>query len=470
MQDLDELEENIGSETASKVRSQYEKAGGEQFLQDTTQLEWISRKDLFARMQDLDTTSTTLSAASATDGNNVAHINIICKALVLETMQAKLCQRAHDLAVLSNPPATLKDRVKTLMNTVKAGLQEHHERLFEGLPQLENLARTPVSPANDEILLPSRLSPEDVLHYNLTTLMTTEGQLRVCHAYDLIHELRKALGLQSFWTRHVNAQHSSQTIPTKGQTNLRLSIARVRETAYAYKVCYNWLLEASPQVAKKSGLRRLESSDLVLLSTWRKRKGYKRAKDRLPWIWTLRPAQFTGLAEEFVTEEDEDDEDENDEAEDGEGNDLDSEVDTSQAELKSNPLEEVIEKWRNEFIRLEFVHTLAAVERWTEEVDILTREMPATCRSLRHFARAWAQRANEVAAAATNGIPEVDWANADPATRGYVSYASRKFDLYAKLATEALKSFADAVGSSAWEKIWLAPFEEDLTPVSKPSE
>ncbi|KAG9042435.1 hypothetical protein FS837_010883 [Tulasnella sp. UAMH 9824] len=409
MQDLDELEENIGSESASKLRSKYEDAGGEQFLQDTTQLEWVSRKDLFARMQDLNTTSTTLSAASATDGNNLAHINIICKALVLETTQAKLCQRAHDLATLSNPPATLKDRVKTLMNTVKAGLKEHHERLFEVLPQLENLARTPVSPANDEILLPSRLSPEDVLHYNLTVFMTTEAQLRVCHAYDLIHELRKALGLQSFWTRHVEAQHSSQTAPTRGQTSLRASIARVREIAYAYK--------------------------------------------------------FPGRADEFATEEAEDDE-----AEDGDGCDLDGEMDTPQPEPKSNPLEEIIEKWRNEFIRLEFVHTLAAVERWTEEVDILTREMPATCRSLRHFALVWAQRANEVAATATNGTPKVDWANADPATRGYVAYASRKFDLYAKLTTDALKSFVDVVGSSAWEKIWSAPHEEDLTPIPKPSE
>lgn len=116
------------------------------------------------------------------------------------------------------------------------------------------------------------------------------------------------------------------------------------------------------------------------------------------------------------------------------------------------------------------MHTLAAVERWTEEVDILTREMPATCRSLRHFARVWAQRANEVVAAATGEVPKVDWANADPATRGYVAYASRKFDLYAKLTTDSLKSFADTVGSSAWKKIWMAPCEEDLTPLPEPSE
>lgn len=39
IQDLDELQESIGPETASKLRSSYEATGGEQFLQDTTQLQ-----------------------------------------------------------------------------------------------------------------------------------------------------------------------------------------------------------------------------------------------------------------------------------------------------------------------------------------------------------------------------------------------------------------------------------------------
>lgn len=91
--------------------------------------------------------------------------------------------------------------------------------------------------------------------------------------------------------------------------------------------------------------------------------------------------------------------------------------------------------------------------------------MPATCRSLRQFALVWAQWANERAAPYTNGSAEADWVTADPAIRGYVAYASRQFDLYAKLAMDALQLFADAVGVAAWEEIWLAPHEKDLVPV-----
>ncbi|KAG8925800.1 hypothetical protein FRC01_009690 [Tulasnella sp. 417] len=461
MQDLDELEASIGVETASKLRADYETAGGEQFLQDTAQLTWPSRKDLMTTMQEVDPTSTTLSAAFGTDGINVAQINLICKALVLETMQAKLCQRAHDLAILANPPTTLKDRVKRLMDMVKTALQEHHERLFDVAPQLEHLARAPASPAKDEILLPSRLSSEDILHYSLTTLRDTEDQLHVCHAYDIIRELRSALGRQSYWTRHVQAQPSSESTKTKGQSNLQASVACVRETAYAYKVCYDWLVNKSTHMAKKFGLRPLKATDLVLLSTWRKRKGYKRAKDRLPWIWTLRPVQFPGLSEDPFDDEVEVEQDE-------EVEETDMEMEAPDPESQSNSLEDVIENWRNEFVRLEFVHTLAAVERWTEEVDILKREMPATCRSLRHSALVWAQRANERGAKYAAEVQGVDWVAADPSVRGYIAYASRKFDLYARLTTDALRSFADVVGSDDWEDIWLSPREKDLVPDSGP--
>ncbi|KIO26166.1 hypothetical protein M407DRAFT_24500 [Tulasnella calospora MUT 4182] len=425
LQDLDELEASIGPEASAKLRAAYDAAGGEQFLQDSTQLQWLSRKDLFARMQDMSTSSTTLSTAAAGE-KSVAHLNLICKALKLEALQAKLCLRAHDLGKLPNPTPTLRERLKALMNQVAAGLQAHNNLLREVAPQLEHLIRTPVSPGKDEILLPSRLSSEEILHYDLASLLATEMRLRICHAYDLIHELRKVLGMQGFWTRHVNAQHSSQTSTTKGQSNLQASKARVHEVAQAYRICYEWLAKKSLHTAEKFGLRPLLNPDLVLL--------------------------ITDLPGDSVE----------DDALEGELSESDDMEPDAQA-TAFNTLEELIEDWRNEFVRLDFVHTLAATERWTEEVRILTREMVATCRSLRNSTLVWSQRADERVSGSA-GISEADWFSTGPEVRGYVAYASRQYDLYARLTTDVMQACSDAVGEVAWKDIWLSPHEKDLMP------
>lgn len=112
------------------------------------------------------------------------------------------------------------------------------------------------------------------------------------------------------------------------------------------------------------------------------------------------------------------------------------------------------------------MHTLAASERYTEEVRILSREMPATCRSFRNSALVWARRAdNRVTEAVEDsgeGSTHANWAALSPAIRGYVAYASRQCDLYATLTTEAMGTFSKVVGSTAWEDIWLAPQAKDL--------
>lgn len=118
-------------------------------------------------------------------------------------------------------------------------------------------------------------------------------------------------------------------------------------------------------------------------------------------------------------------------------------------------------------VRLDFVHSLAATKRWTEEVRILSREMPATCRSFKNSALVWARRGDDRIASSVGDrgavITDRDWSTVSPEVRGYVAYASRQFDLYATLATEAMEVFSEAVGMSAWKDIWLAPQAKDLT-------
>ncbi|KAG9041631.1 hypothetical protein FS837_011950 [Tulasnella sp. UAMH 9824] len=450
IEELKDLEMSVGSQAAASLRAQYEKAGGEQFLADSTQLQWLSRKDLFASIQELTSTSKTLETASPSAGNDVAQINFICNALKLEAMQAKLCQRAFDLASIRDPTKTLVERVRSLKTEVSEGLKQHYELLIELAPQLEPLFRALDSPATDEVLLPSRLEPEEVIRYGLTSLFQTEIQLRICYAHDLINELRKALSLQSFWARHVEAQHSSQTIGTKGQSHLQAAESHAREASQAYQSCFKWLAKMSPKAGQKWGLRSLENGDLTLLNTWKDRKAYKRPNSRLPWIWRVRPMQ----------------------ALDGGTDPLEMDSVTKRR-TTINPLEDVIEKWRNEFVRLDFVHTLAAVERWTEEIHILAREMAATSRYFRNAASVWASRANDRASSyvehETRKAADKNCLITSFEVRGYIAYASRQFDLYARLATDSLQAFSQAVGPSAWEDIWHSPQDHDLVPEPAPA-
>lgn len=294
----------------------------------------------------------------------------------------------------------------------------------------------------------------------------------------MINDLRKALTLQSWWTRHVNAQHSSQTTKTKGQSHLRATVARVREASYVYRACYRWLIKCSPQTAEKFGLKSLENPDLVLLSTWKDKKAYKRPNNRLPWIWSLRPIQASEPSEDNWVD---------DRLDEGLDDDV-REPDEPHPALRPpgirlTTLEDLIEKWRNEcmcfprnilcvvlmsslVIRLDFVHTLAATERWTEEVRILTREMAATSRYFRHTALVWAQRSNDRSSALeghkAGAVADEGGLSYSSDIRGYIAYASRQFDLYARLATESLRAFEDAVGASAWKNICLAPQDRDL--------
>lgn len=222
--------------------------------------------------------------------------------------RARLKQRSRDLAKLSNPAPGLQSRITELNKQVQAGLERHYHLLSIIAPQLDSLALKTKDPMTDLILLPSRLTPEEVEQLALVKLLTIEMQLRVGQSYDSIVELRDALGLQSFWTRHVKSQHSSQKTKTKGQSGLQNSVARVADAVRAYDTCYKWLVKRAPKMAKKFGLHPLQRSDLILLSEWKDAKGYKRSHSRLPWIWTLRP--LTGLdldlkdPEEDMLEED----------------------------------------------------------------------------------------------------------------------------------------------------------------------
>ncbi|KAG8901726.1 hypothetical protein FRC01_009756, partial [Tulasnella sp. 417] len=257
-------------------------------------------------------------------------------------MQAKLRQRAHDISQLgTNASPQMRAQMKALFDKVVSRLQQHYETLAEVAPQLTLSGHqvAPDAPHTDEILLPSRLTSQQIDSLALRSLLNVEVQLRIAHAYDAITSLRKALALRSFWTRHVKAQYSSESKNTKGQASLRSCQARVKEASRAYSTCYDWLMNCAPDAADKFGLQKLQNQDLMLLSEYLEEQHYRHNGRRLSWIWTLQPKS--------------------------------SMEETGADESTPDSLLAVVEGWQNEFIRLEYVHARAAFDRWTEEVKIL---------------------------------------------------------------------------------------------------
>lgn len=312
---------------------------------------------------------------------------------------------------------------------------------------------------NDPIWLPSRITPSEAKELGIEEFLKVEIQLRIGQAFDAIHDLRGALSLHSFWSRHVKAQYTSENRKTKGQSSLQKCKARVREAARTYTTCYEWLSFAAADIAKAYGLQPLKGQDLILLSRWLEGGYYKSNQGRLPWIWTLRPTLHPDQPIDNP--------------------DLAGPMVNDSLSLAS-PLDNVVEAWRNEckldlvferhsfmltnfcltVIRLDFVHASAAAERWHEEVEILHYEMVRIFRSFRYQALQWAWLADhKPTLLSEDGVmrPAQDerWCAMDAPTRGFVAYACRKFALYVDLANYAASEFILAMGVKVWDEVWI---------------
>lgn len=216
--------------------------------------------------------------------------------MTISYFRAKLRQRAHDVSKLGEQATPqLKSQMTALCDKLKAGLGRHYELLTEAAPQLSqsNHRLSPDTPQTDEILLPSRLDPEEVEALGLSQFLKVEMELRVLHAYGVIDSLKRALGLRSWWTRHTKSQNNSQTKRTKGQASLRACQARVKEASRAYSTCYEWLNKCNPELATRFGLQKLCNTDLMLLSEYLEEQHYRYNGRKLPWIWTLQPLSST---------------------------------------------------------------------------------------------------------------------------------------------------------------------------------
>ncbi|KIO18722.1 hypothetical protein M407DRAFT_31631 [Tulasnella calospora MUT 4182] len=343
------------------------------------------------------------------------------------------------LSTSSNPSPEAKAKLTKLAEKIKSELPNHYTRLLEEYPQLEALGLSPIAAHNDPIWLPSRITSPEAKELGIEEFLKAEVQLRIGQVLDAINDLKGALSLRSFWSRHVKAQYDSQTRKTKGQTSLQKCKARVREAARMYTTCYEWLSKAAPDVAKAYGFQLLKGQDLVLLSDWLEGGFYKSNQGRLPWIWTLRPTlhPLESIDNLALTE-----------------------PTVSDSQSLASALDDVVEAWRNEFIRLDFVHASAAAQRWNEEVEILRYEMVRIFRWFCYQALQWAWLADHESTmlyedGITRPVQDEQWRTMDLPMRGFVAYACRKFSLYVNLANYASSEFIPAMGAKVWEEVWI---------------
>ncbi|KAG9011401.1 hypothetical protein FRB90_007326, partial [Tulasnella sp. 427] len=334
---LEDLKACLGDQEVRRLLLEYESAGGQQFFADPNKVTWLSRQELTNEMAM--PWGSTPRGPGPSRPVEVDQVDLICKALQIEAMQAKLVQRQHDFKLIRHPLPALQAKITSLRDDIISGLELHYASLLSIAPQLNSLGLSPEEAETDEITLPSRFTPEDVDRFNLKDLLEIEMQIRIGHAYDAIGQLKQALGMRSFWSRHIKSQIGSQTKKTKGQASLQAVNARVKDAMRTYKVCWGWIVKVSPEQAASFGLRQLNDTDVRDLQ-----EGHGQRHRILSWIWTLKPSS-TGpgdLTEDAVGE---------------------------------TMLQRVIEDWRSEFIRLDFVHSVSDVERWVEEVAIIGREM-----------------------------------------------------------------------------------------------
>lgn len=156
---------------------------------------------------------------------------------------------------------------------MESGLSTHYSFLRSIGSGIVGIDLTPKEAHKDPIIVPSRLSPRQQQTYGLQRLAKQEKQLRIGQAFDALVQLRKALGVRSFLTRHAR-KSNSYNITTRAQETLKRAELTVKQWAAAYRHCWDALVRLEASDSELKGLRALNQEDLVLLSTWLEEEKY----------------------------------------------------------------------------------------------------------------------------------------------------------------------------------------------------
>ncbi|KIJ52305.1 hypothetical protein M422DRAFT_776014 [Sphaerobolus stellatus SS14] len=251
----------------------------------------------------------------------------------------------------------------------------------------------------------------------LQSLARTEYQLRIGQAHDALQKLRNALGLKSFLIRRKYRLASSQEVLTRSESEIDRAARQVKKWQEVYNRTWNALKElreGSADMGMENAwaqLRGLKDEDCIMLSEWLEEHRFwkeqgeiaeaaaaEKGKGRreLPRFWKI----------QFKTQEDRD------------------------------VIDETVEEWAVEVIRIEWLHAKASMERFDEEVRLIKAESSRIEKTFLFYANKWKDRR---AALMEEAGSKEGSGRENRVKRGRIAGAFRKEAVFSDLARLALK-------------------------------
>lgn len=275
---------------------------------------------------------------------------------------------------------------------------------------------TPSTPEKAKIYLPSCFSYDEIQLFQLKEMASVERSLRRSHCHDLLDSLRQALGCKSFLSRRLKGPQAEHGYKhnTRAQTEVNRAEAVCQMWSEAYTASFAAYLALDPDPSDVIGLRKLEPSDLTMLSSWLEDSAYRAAGNKLSWLWKMTPIDVAG----------------------------------DDSPSNSRFTEKVL-RWNEEglylrsysffgvcFIppshlaaRLTWAHAMAHSQRWKEEINILQSESHRIPQSFKHEETVWLNR--------SGALKNSHYS--ERVTRGYEAYAHKQAAVYHRLSQSAQK-------------------------------
>lgn len=294
-------------------------------------------------------------------------------------------------------------------------IEQFNERMCGVFPAMNELpiAAAGTRASKARLLLPSQMRPDDVARFGLQDLAIVEKRLRIGACFDLLTQLKLALGVRSSLTRH-HRQKQGYKGTTRSQGSVKRAEANVKRHGRSY--CRSWLALDRLGVPEdeRFHLQELKQEDMTMLGRWLEGEQYRKGGSQLPWIWTTQPPARQ------------------------EANDEENENESGRTQFEAE-----VDKWNREgerglrlmrggspnclpAIRLEWVHAKAALMRWEEELRLLKEEARRVSMSFRRAQEAWLAKARSEPA-----IPDRE------AELGFSANARKHATVFRKLADQA---------------------------------
>ncbi|KAG8947700.1 hypothetical protein FRC04_010544 [Tulasnella sp. 424] len=420
--ELRSIEESIGEERVKMLTGEAAKRSNEQYAAQVAKgpsranvllaLKKAEDEETLSRMED--------HSSVGWPENQRSGALFLSNAMELEDLQYQLRNRNLDEFIAEGTGGADKRRTQHLrsLDALRRRCEEHLSALAIVCPSLPAaLITRSQDPTSQDLYLPSQFARSERHAYGLDELATKEGELRVGNAHDHISALKDALGLRSLLVQVKKTHSRGHTQNTRSEASIKRAAQVVKRHKHGYQ--RNWRAMAKLGVtaddgSPAAGLQELRDSDVRNLKDFLENREYGNQSEELPWIWRSVGKVVSPGA--------------------------------SVAEVQ-----EAIENWEHEVLRLSWVHARAARDRWWEERVLLYEE-------LRRIG-------------ATFGYHAVSWGGKRPPSHlplqvrnGFRAYVLKKAAVFQTLGKEARTKFEELEPDDGGSESNMAPVGAQLEP------